>query len=132
MLTMRSDVECAVPASANSAPKMRWTMRGRTQDLTGYSDSFEPVEHLSASLAATGVRVFVLGDPNDTNVPWSTQLPLAKRLKQLGVAVEELEGEGAGPERHALAGSSTLIGSRCMKGATTPEILERAKQGLKG
>ena len=132
LLTMRSDVECAVPASANSAPKMRWTMRGLTQDLTGYSDSFEPGEHLSAALAATGVRVFVLGDLNDMNVPWSTQLVLAKRLKQLGVAVEELEGEGTGPARHDLAGSSTLIGSMCMKGATTQEILERVKQGLKG
>ena len=104
---------------------------GRTKDFTGL-DSFEPTEHLSAATGKPGLRVFVLGDPQDSNVPWSSQVVLASKLKEIGVSVEVLEGEGTGPSRHFLSGSSTLIASLCMKGTPQEEILRQARQGLKG
>ena len=62
LLTMRSDIDCAVAASSPSSPRMRWMAAGRTKDFTGL-DSFEPTEHLSAATGKPGLRVFVLGDP---------------------------------------------------------------------
>lgn len=132
LLTLRSDIACAVAASEPASPKLRWTMRGQSRDMTGYKDSFEPTEHIRASSATPGLRAFVLGDPQDANVPWQSQLVLATKLKEHGMAVQVLEGEGTGPERHNLSGSSVLIASMCMKGASTESILNRAREGLKG
>lgn len=132
LLGWRSDVTCAVPASAVSSPRARWEAKGYRQDITGYADSYEPVEHLPAAGYHPKLRVFVLGDPKDANTPWATQQPLAAKLKALGVATEVVEGEGADGERHMLGASGQLLGAMCLKGVPTQEILELAAKGLKG
>jgi hypothetical protein len=70
LLGYRSDIVCAVAASALSAPKLRARLRGWSADSTGYNDSYEPLEHLDAVKANPALRVFVLGDPADSDVPW--------------------------------------------------------------
>lgn len=70
-----------MPASAVSSPRPRWQAYGRSKDLTGHADSCEPVDHLRAGVLHPQLKVFVLGDPRVTNVPWPTQTPLAERLK---------------------------------------------------
>ncbi len=132
LLGYRSDVVCAVPTSAVSSPRMRWTQMNARTDTTGYADSYEPTEHLDRSRMNPALRVFVLGDPNDGNVPWSTQTVLADRLRALGVPVELLTGEGRGSMHHGLARSATQIAALCAKGASTEHILERASRGLNG
>ena len=132
LLGWRSDIVCAVPTSSVSSPKLRWQGMGRDVDLTGYADSYEPVEHLKREVFHPALRVFVLGDPMDGNVLWSTQTPLAARLKELGATVELLTGEGSDPQRHLLGASGQLIGSLCLRGESTQKILELARRGLKG
>lgn len=132
LLGWRSDIICAVPASSVSSPRLRWEDMGRTTDLTGYADSYEPLPYLRSDVMNPKLRVFVLGDPKDSNVKWSTQLPLATRLKELGVDVEVLTGEGSDAQRHALGASGRLIGSLCLLDRPTREILEVAARGLKG
>jgi pimeloyl-ACP methyl ester carboxylesterase len=132
LLTERADIVCAVPTSSPSSPSVRYKLRGRSVDTTGYSDSYEPIEHLDRSRMHPALRVFVLGDPEDKNVFWASQTILADRLKVAGVAVAVLTGEGAGPDRHQLANSAVIIGSRCARGESTEEIEARAARGLKG
>jgi hypothetical protein len=132
LLGWRSDIVCAVPASSVSSPRLRWQGMGRSSDLTGHVDSYEPVDHLKRELFHPKLRVFVLGDPKDSNVPWSTQTPLAARLKELGAAVELLAGEGSDSQRHSLGGSGQLIGSLCLRDTSTQEIIELTARGLKG
>ncbi len=132
LLGWRSDIVCAVPASAVSSPRQRWQGMGRNADLTGHADSYEPVDHLRSSAFQPRLRVFVLGDPKDSNVMWVTQTPLALRLKQLGAAVEVLTGEGSDPQRHVLGVSGRRIGAMCLQDRTTQEILDVAARGLKG
>ena len=132
LLGWRSDITCAVPTSSVSSPRLRWEDMGRTSDLTGYADSYEPLPHLKPDVMNSKLRVFVLGDPKDSNVKWSTQLPLATRLKEFGVDVEVLTGEGSDAQRHALGASGRLIGSLCLRDRPTREILEVAARGLKG
>lgn len=132
LLGWRSDIVCAVPASAVSSPRLRWRGMGRSEDLTGHADSYEPVEHLRREVLHPRLRVFVLGDPRDTNVPWATQTPLADRLQALGAAVERVTGEGSDPSRHVLGVSGRVLGALCLRDAPTREILDVAARGLKG
>lgn len=132
LLGWRADVVCAVPASSVSSPRLRWQGMGRTSDLTGHADSYEPVDNLKPGVFHPRLRVFVLGDPKDSNVLWSTQTPLADRLRELGVPVETVHGEGSDAQRHVLGSSAQKIGSLCLRERTTQEILEIAARGLKG
>jgi hypothetical protein len=132
LLGWRSDILCAVPTSANSSPRLRWQGLGRDRDLTGHADSLEPIEQLRREVFHPKLRVFVLGDPKDGSVLWSTQTPLAARLKELGAEVELVQGEGSDLRRHQLGASGRLLGAMCLRERSTREILERAAQGLKG
>jgi hypothetical protein len=132
LLGWRSDIVCAVPASSVSSPKLRWERMGRSSDLTGFTDSYEPLPQLKRDLFHPKLRVFVLGDPKDSNVPWPTQTPLADRLKELGASVELVNAEGSDTQRHATGGSAQRVGSLCLQGKPTQEILDVAARGLKG
>ena len=132
LLGWRSDIVCAVPTSSVSSPRLRWQGMGRTADLTGHADSYEPVDHLRREVFHPQLRVFVLGDLKDSNVVWATQTPLAERLKALGADVTLLNGEGSDAQRHALGGSGQRVGAMCLRGATTQDILDTAALGLKG
>jgi hypothetical protein len=134
LLGWRSDIVCAVPTSAVSSPRLRWQGLGRSTDLTGFGDSYEPVDHLPRSTGAfhPKLRVFLLGDPKDGNVPWPTQTPLATRLKEVGVTAELLAGEGSDSQRHVLGASAQQVGAMCLKDQSTSEIQETAARGLKG
>ena len=132
LLGWRSDIVCAVPASSSSSPKLRWQALGLTADVTGYSDSYEPLPNLKREMFHPQLRVFLVGDPKDTEVPWQSQTPLADRLRALGAAVEVITVEGTGPRRHSTGASGQAIGSLCLAGKPTAEILEVAARGLKG
>ncbi len=131
LLGWRSDIVCAVAASSVSSPRLRWQGMGRTTDLTGHADSYEPVDHLKREVFHPELRVFVLGDPQDSNVVFVTQTPLADKLKTLGAAVEVVQAEGTGPQRHFLGDSSQRLGAMCLRGLPTPQILQAAR-GMKG
>ena len=132
LLNMRSDIICAVLASAVTAPKLRWTSMGLNKDVTGYADSYEPIDNLDLKTFHPQLKVYVLGDLMDTNVPWHTQLPYAEKLKSLGANVELLNGTGSGPQRHALGESGRVIGSMCLRDAPNSAIKVLEKAGLKG
>jgi len=132
LLTRRNDIVCAVPTSSPSSPRVRWTHMGLTKDTTGYRDSYEPTEHLDKARLHAGLRVFVLGDPNDRKVPWVSQTILADKLVAIGVPVAVLQGQGAGPEAHGLPNSGREVASWCFHDHPTADIVRRAKAGMKG
>ena len=132
LLTLRNDIVCAVPTSAPSSPRVRWLARGLKRDTTGYRDSYEPSEHLRRDRVHERLRVFVLGDPLDANVIWPSQTILATKLKEAGIAVETLEGVGAGPVRHGLPNSARAVAGWCLHEMPTDEIVRRATAGLRG
>ena len=132
LLTLRNDIVCAVPTSSPSSPRIRWTLRGLKKDTTGYSDSYEPTEHLERSRMHAGLRVFVLGSPNDSNVLWPSQTILADKLSAIGVPALLLQGQGKGPEQHGLPNSAREVALWCHHDLPNDEILRRARAGLKG
>ena len=132
LITLRSDIVCAVPTSGPSSPRIRQTLRGIARDQTGYVDHYEPTEHLEKSKMHEELRVFVLGDPNDANVVWPSQLIMATKLQELGVNVEILAGEGTGAEHHGLSNSARRVAGWCANGLSKEDILRNAAKGLKG
>jgi len=132
LLNYRSDIVCAVAAAGVLQPAERARIKGWAMDSNGYADSYEPAQHLDAKRWHPQLRVFVLGDPMDSNVPWDSQIMYAHKVKSLGGRVETLQGEGRGPERHGLTNSARQVAAWCAQGLSTPEILERAGKGLKG
>jgi hypothetical protein len=133
LLTLRSDIVCAVPTSSPSSPRIRWLAKGKTKDTTGFADSYEPAEHIDRSLPHhPQLRVFVLGSPNDKNVPWGAQTVLADKLKEVGIPVRVLQGEGGGPDHHSLSNSARAVAGWCAKGMSDDAIVTQAASGLKG
>jgi hypothetical protein len=132
LLGYRSDIVCAVPTSSVSSPKMRVQLRGWTIDATGYDDSYEPMNNLRKDAMHPALRVFVLGDPADANVPWAVQTALAQRLRALGVQADVLTAEATDPDRHFILQSALLVGAMCLQGRSTEQIQQRAAEGLKG
>lgn len=132
LLTLRSDIVCAVPTSAPSSPRIRWELMGRTKDTTNYTDSFEPWQYVQKDAMHPGVRVFVLGNPQDKNVFWASQTVLADALKKVNVPVTVLTGEGSGPDAHGLKNSAHTVAGWCARNMGTEEMVERAAKGLKG
>lgn len=132
LLADRSDIVCAVPGSSVSSPKVRWWLRGWKIDSTGHADSHEPLDGLAKEGKHPDLRIFVVGSPGDTNTPWASQLLLADRARALGLPVEVLSGEGAGPSKHGMSTSSRRVAGWCGQGMRTDDILRRAAEGLKG
>ena len=132
LITLRSDIVCAVPASGPSSPRIRQTLRGISKDQTGYVDHYEPTEHLQKDKMHENLMVFVLGDPNDANVVWPSQTIMASKLQEIGVSVEVLIGEGTGQDRHGLRDSARRVAGWCANGLSKDDILRNAAKGLKG
>lgn len=132
LLTMRSDIVCAVPTSAPASPRIRWEMLGRNRDTTNYADSYEPTQHLAKERMHPDIRVFVLGDPQDKNVVWPSQTVLADALNKINVPSLVIQGQGTGPDNHVLIRSPLLVASWCAKDMSTSDIETLAAKGLKG
>lgn len=132
LLATRDDIACAVPASSVSSPRARWMLHGWPRDSTGYDDSHEPLEALVRENKHPKLRIFVVGSPSDTNVPWSTQQLLTARAKDVGLPVLELAGEGSGPAGHGMSDSGRRVAGWCAHDLPDDEIRERARAGLKG
>jgi dienelactone hydrolase len=132
LITLRSDVVCAVPASAPSSPRIRWQTLKWTRDATGYEDSYEPHEHLDKSRMHPKLRVFVLGDPNDKEAVWASQTVLADKLRAAAVPVDVLTGEGVGTKAHGLGKSAITVAGWCANNVPSEEIVRRAATGLRG
>jgi hypothetical protein len=131
LLTMRSDIVCAVPTSAPSSPSIRWKLYGRTRDTTGYADSYEPTDKLNKSMMHPDLRVFMVGDPEDANVLWPSQIVLADKLAAQAIPIEVIKASGTGPDRHGLSNSGRKVASWCLQDIPTEKILQKAR-GLRG
>jgi len=123
LLAMRSDVLCAVPASAPASPRVRWLLLGYERDSTGYADSYEPLEHLRAEGRHPQQRVFVLGDPEDRNTPWASQVLLAGRARALGLHAREVPTRGQGAARHGLEDSAHAVAAACAQGLADDDVV---------
>ena len=127
LVTLRPDIVCAVPGGAPSSPYMRWRLRNWTRDATGYDDSYEPTEHLRKEAVHPRLRIFVLGDPRDSNGVWPAQVVMADKARERGIEAAVIEARGKGPTFHGgLDELTRQVAGWCGQDLPTAEVLRRA------
>ncbi|MES2999731.1 MAG: hypothetical protein V4787_03500 [Pseudomonadota bacterium] len=127
LVTLRSDIVCAVPGGASSSPRMRLELKRWTTDATGYGDSYEPVQHLRKDGTHPRLRIFVVGDPRDEEGLWPSQIVMAQIAREKGIASEVIEVKGSAPDFHTGQGEIVrLVAGWCGNDVSTQEIVRRA------
>jgi hypothetical protein len=127
MLSLRRDILCGVSTSGAVAVRQRSLIKGWAGvDATGYSDYFDPIEHVDKMPHDPGRRIFIVGDPRDTNVPFETQVAFFNKLKEKGHQAWLIETYGSGPEYHDTSGNGFLVAKFCADRVPSDEILKAA------
>jgi hypothetical protein len=129
LITLRSDIVCAVPTSGANSPRIRFQSMGRARDTTNF-DSYEPTENFNNPIHKD-LRVVILGDPKDSNSVWNSQIIWIDQLTKRKVPHLVLEGAGSGSRRHGLQNSSREIAGMCFHGNTFDEMKD-IQSKLKG
>ncbi|MEE8301647.1 MAG: hypothetical protein V3S24_04335, partial [Candidatus Tectomicrobia bacterium] len=129
LITLRNDVVCAVSSSGAVAVRKRVFAKGWNRDITGYSNYFDPIDHIDQISAAEGFRFFLLGDPKDSNAPFSIQKAYLKKENDSGLDATLIEFHGSGSQNHGLEQAAITVSTLCALNTSTEEILERAKTG---
>jgi hypothetical protein len=131
MLNMRSDVDCAVISSGNVAVWRRIQLLNQgsssrsPKDTTGYTDSYDPVDHVSQIRRSPPPRIFVLADRNDTTVPFESQNHYVQQLVRVGLQPSLVMLAGAGAANHSLSYKARPALAWCAQGLPDSEIKRR-------
>jgi hypothetical protein len=126
LITLRRDIVCAVPGAAPSSPRLRARARNWSIDATGYDDSYEPTEHLRRDAVHPRLRIFVVGDPRDTNGVWPAQTILADVARAQGIEAHVIETRGSGPTFHGGQGDVIrAVAGWCAKDLSSADIVAK-------
>lgn len=134
LLSRRSDVHAAVVSSGLLSVKrvMQVWDRRRTvpgwlmQDETRFVD---PVDEVEAIAHPPPGGIHVLSDPEDTVIPFSTQLHYVRRLRSAGLSPYHFYARASDPARHALFPQAQATASLLARGADAASVLDML-QGL--
>lgn len=131
LLTLRSDIVCAVPSSSPNSPKVRYTGMGRSIDITNL-ESYEPIEHFTNTVHDK-LRVIILGDPLDSTVSWNSQIVLAQALQTKNIPFIIVEGQASGSAKHKLSDSGRVLAGLCYHNKSLNDIQNHlSKNNIKG
>lgn len=125
LLSRRQDIACAVIASGVVAVEARNRSKGWTRDITGHSLFLDPIKQVNLVDPRAALRVFVLGDPNDGEVPFDTQAAYHGALRRHGVKAYLIRASGAGPKNHIIGRPLYDAATWCADGMADADIVER-------
>ncbi len=127
MLARRNDLLCAVISSGASAYRAYREARGLTKPGEPLT-RFDPYTSLDKIPADPKRRIFVIGDPRETNIPFSTQKLYYEGLVARGLVAWLVPLERAIDSRHHdLVDFAELANGMCAAGAGTNEIIQALK-----
>ena len=135
----RNDVACAIATSglydvlgrANRIHEANRSAR-RNCDVTGYCDPYNVTNFVAGVAQAPGRRIFIIGDPADSNTPFEFQQAFAEKLRKAGHEAIVVEAQGEGPDRHRLAHMATRTAGWCNAGLSSEEIAGKIRAGEYG
>jgi hypothetical protein len=122
MLAHRSDIKCAAMSSGVVAVRARATAHGWAADATGYRDYYDPIDHVDNIDKNPDLKIFVVGDERDSNVPFRTQKMYFDKLIKRGLNARLVKAKGRGPEHHGLADCGIGIAGICAKNSNASEL----------
>ena len=121
----RRDIRCAVISSGASAFRAYLEAHHLTKALENPKNWFDPYAALDDVPADPHRRIFVMGDPRDSNVFFWTQKLYLEGLKKRGYAAWLVPLERAqGEEHHSLVGFAEAATGMCAKSEPTEAIID--------
>jgi pimeloyl-ACP methyl ester carboxylesterase len=131
-LTMgRTDVTCAVLGSApldladqqfDAAKRLGFKVEKEAISANVY----DPSTHVGSIVANAERRIFVFGDPADTEVPFRFQTPFVDRLKLAGHHGMAVAVEGMGADHHNVSWFTLPAAGACLNKVPDAKIASRA------
>ncbi|CAO3414998.1 alpha/beta hydrolase family protein [Azospirillum endophyticum] len=123
-LARRTDLRCAVISSGASAYQAYLTARNATTRLAKPETWFDPYRSLDRIAKDPARRIFVIGDPRETNVLFRTQRLYFDGLAGRGHAAWLVPLERARPPRfHGLVDFGETATGLCAQGTDTDSLL---------
>ena len=122
MLAHRSDITCAAMSSGVVAVRARATAHGWSADATGYRDYYDPIDHVDDIDKNPDLKIFVVGDERDANVPFRTQKMYFDKLIKRGLNARLVRAKGSGAEHHGLARCGIGIAAICAQHGNAREL----------
>ena len=119
---MRHDIRCAVSTSGVVSIAERAGLEGWPVDRVGYSDYVDPIDHVTEIPKDEAVRIFIVGDPRDANVPFQTQVSYVNALHKAGLHAWLIRAAAKGRVHHALVAVGLKIVKWCVDGVPSSEI----------
>jgi pimeloyl-ACP methyl ester carboxylesterase len=124
MLARRSDLRCAVISSGAASYRSYLEARGLLAPGAPLA-RFDPYDALDRVPRDPARRIFVIGDPRETNVPFSSQRQYYEGLRQRSHAAWLVPLERAtDARRHGLVDFGETATGLCGAGAPTEAIVE--------
>lgn len=125
----RTDVNCAVIGAGATNVKLRmqhydWLTYSKGNDATGVplSSVYDPVDHVSEVKPDPNRRVFIVGDPRDVQVIYSSQVDYASKLAAAGTPNTILEAQAFDTNHHQVAFQAQRVSGWCNKGWTDEQM----------
>jgi pimeloyl-ACP methyl ester carboxylesterase len=112
LLALRRDIACAVIASAPASTRVYDMARGFTVPPGQF---FDPAEHVGNIASSSPPRIFILADPRDTVVSFSSQRDYFERLTQVGLPTRLLISKAKPPLHHELSTKALLVILECAR-----------------
>ena len=132
LLTMgRSDVTCAV---LGSAPLELADQQYDAGTRLGFkvlkeaisANVYDPSTHVGSIVPSAERRIFVFGDPADTEVPYKFQTPFIDRVKLAGHHGLAVAVEGTGADHHNVSWFTLPAAGACLNKVPDDKIASRA------
>lgn len=126
LLAKRNDITCAAISSGVLSVRSRSHVHGWFgRDFTGYWTYVDPVALANDVPENPTRRIFVIGDPEDSNSPFATQAEYHYALRAMGQGSVLIQAQGDGPENHGLAWTGIGVAADCASGMTTDDIVAK-------
>lgn len=123
MLPRRTDIQCAVISSGAAAYRAYLEARGLAKPADRLT-RFDPLVSVGRIAPQPARRIFVIGDPRETNVPFSSQTLYVQAVAARGHAAWLVPLERARDARHHdLVDFAETAAGMCAAGEATADIL---------
>ncbi|TPG58032.1 hypothetical protein EAH89_08655 [Roseomonas nepalensis] len=133
ILALRDDVPCATFSSSLTAFDERDRALGAASRAPALrqvtQDPYDPIREVAKVRPSAERRVFVVGDPEDRQVPFPSQQAYAEALRQQGVKVAITTSTAVGATHHSLGATGQRGVGWCLDGLPDEEILSRMGRG---
>lgn len=122
LLAMRNDILCVVSTAGVMSVWERVYLMDELSEFIGPHDFFDPIEHVNEIVRDLRRRVLIIGDPNDSFVPFQTQRSYFTKLTQAGHKAWLMEAKGKGSSNHGMAHVAVPAVFACGAGKSIEEI----------